>query len=459
MKHFYIALDLGASHGRIFLATINQEVLDTEIIHHFETKTLIKEKQLHWDFADILKQIKIGFKKCCDKIQDRSAKIYVGINSWGLDYGYIDKKTNKILPPTCYRDLSNATKQQNFPLSPQQLFETSGINNFAFNSIYRMDKDKSRIKDFDHYQMLFLPNLIYYYLTGDVKNEYSIATTSAFISHQNKGYITDIKNIIGFQDQQLPPLVYPGEYAGVLKLEWQQQWELPPLEFIYVNTHDTASAFNSIINNNDQQLGLVIGTWMILGNITNTPLLGNKAFAAGITNEGINNSKFLSQMLIPGLFIIQKLKAQLNRIMNGNFDYTTMQEEAKTSYTSVTVDLSDPALFNPKDIVQVIKKLTGINTLTTADLIKIAYNSVVNEIIKALIKWRELKPLAPELVITGGGIQDDYLLGLVKKAVRKSFKQIKISYIESTIVGNLKTQIMKSQNWSEITWQSLKIRI
>lgn len=96
-QDYVIAVDLGASGGKMAAARIEQDkiqVLDTWLI---ENSPVDLNGNLYWDIFGIYKAILKGLAFFASRYGPARS---IGIDSWGSTYGFLDKK-GRLAEPVC----------------------------------------------------------------------------------------------------------------------------------------------------------------------------------------------------------------------------------------------------------------------------------------------------------------------------------------------------------------------
>jgi len=443
-----IACDLGASSGRVFFSTLKNEEIEFVEVHRFINEPYERNGKLYWDVYKIIDEIENGIKKI---INDGNTILSIGFDSWGVDYGWLDTNGKLIEDPSCYRDSGEKWKKVEKKLSKFEIFNESGINFYNFNSLYRINSDDLS----DRKELLFMPNLIGYLLTSKKSIEYSIATTSGLINQTKKEYSEKIIDKIGLKKEELPKLVSAGTTLGVITDKKMKEYGCEDkFDVININCHDTASAIYSIGELEEDTGFIILGTWSIIGVVREKPILGLKSFELGITNEGISEEKSRVQHLIPGMWILQRLKKDFEK-MGKPYTYEMINKLAKESKETQIVDLEKECLVYPENMIETLKELVLKKDYSDGDLLRIAYNSIVNKIKVGInnieiIGNKKLK----KVVTLGGGIQDKYL---VERLSKELGVKIEKGYIEASVIGNAKCQYLSKGIITEEKWRKLNI--
>lgn len=442
-----IACDLGASSGRVFFSTLKKKNLLVKEIHRFPNEPYKKFGKLYWNIEKIINEIEIGIKKIVENGFDI---VSIGFDSWGVDYGWLDKNDEILEDPICYRDSGDKWKELEKRISKFEIFKESGTNFFDFNSIYRINKDENTERG----TLLFFPNLIGYLFTKVKNIEYSIATTSGLINQTKKNYSTRIQEEISLLDEELPELVSAGTKLGKITEEKMKKYKSSKFSVINVNCHDTASAIYSIEKKDNKTCFLILGTWSIIGVIGNKPVLDKYAFDLGITNEGIFEEKVRIQHLIPGMWVLQRLKKDFEED-HKKYTYLEMNRMAKESSEKKIIDLEDEILVYPSSMKKALEELLPKSEYTDGDFLRIAYNSIVEKITNGVKNIEKITNQKLEnIVAIGGGIQDIYLVERLSCELGLNLEK---GYIEASVVGNIKCQYIANDLISEKDWKNLNI--
>jgi len=426
---------------------LDKKKLVIKEIHRFSNEPYEKSKKLYWNIENIIGEIEIGIKKI---VKNNFEIISIGFDSWGVDYAWLDKDGEILEDPSCYRDSKDKWKDLEKKISKFEIFQESGVNFFDFNSIYRINKDKNEKRD----TLLFFPNLIGYLFTKIKNIEYSIATTSGLINQNKKNYSKQIQKKIALLDKELPKLVSAGTKLGEITDEKMKKYKSNKFSVINVNCHDTASAIYSIENKDPKTCFLILGTWSIVGVVGERPVLDQYSFDLGITNEGIFQEKVRIQNLIPGMWILQRLKKDFEN-KNKNYTYLEMNKMAKESNQNQIIDLEDKSLVYPQNMTKAMEDLIPKYKYTDGDLLRIAYNSIVDKIKRSVKNIEKITDQKLEnIVAIGGGIQDIYLIERLSSELGLNLEK---GFVEASVVGNIKCQYIANNLISEKDWKDLNI--
>lgn len=441
-EQFYsIACDFGSSGGKIFLSKFQNDKMTLEEIHRFSLNPIKINNYYYTNSIFMYSELLKGVKKVIEMgIQPNS----LGINSWGVDYGYIDKNGELISNPINYRDtrtINTIKKLEKIGLGAKELYKITGISCMPFNTIMQIYEDLENRNDIikNAKTLLFTPDLFAYFLTDNISAEYTIASTSQLMDINKKNWSEEIFEKINFDIKKMPDFINTGDKKGILKKEIADYLDCKPFDIIAVASHDTASAVLSAPLKNENSAYLSCGSWSLLGVELENPILTDEAFNNGFTNEtGYNNTiRFLEN--INGLWIIQLLQKKYN------ISFNEMETLAKNNIeTKHRIDINDNRFYNPSDIEEEIinyYKETNQGIIEKKDrgiIISSVYNSLSDSYAKYIESLKNiLQKDINYLHIVGGGSRDKLICKLTKdKTNIKAFA----GPVECTAIGNILAQ-------------------
>lgn len=441
-EQFYsIACDFGSSGGKIFLSKFQNYKMTLEEIHRFSLNPIKINNYYYTNSIFMYSELLKGVKKVIEMgIQPNS----LGINSWGVDYGYIDKNGELISNPINYRDtrtINTIKKLEKIGLGAKELYKITGISCMPFNTIMQIYEDLENRNDIikNAKTLLFTPDLFAYFLTDNISAEYTIASTSQLMDINKKNWSEEIFEKINFDIKKMPDFINTGDKKGILKKEIADYLGCKPFDIISVASHDTASAVLSAPLKNENSAYLSCGSWSLLGVELEKPILTDEAFNNGFTNEtGYNNTiRFLEN--INGLWIIQLLQKKYN------ISFNEMETLAKNNIeTKHRIDINDNRFYNPSDIEEEIinyYKETNQGIIEKKDrgiIISSVYNSLSDSYAKYIESLKNiLQKDINYLHIVGGGSRDKLICKLTKdKTNIKAFA----GPVECTAIGNILAQ-------------------
>jgi len=337
----YIAVDLGAGSGRVFLAGLDPNELLLEEIHRFHYPPLEENGHLRWEFAHILAEVKAGLRIAGVRGRELGRTIRsIGVDTWGVDYGLLRADGELIANPVCYRDdRTKRAMEQVFDEVPcTEIFEKTGIQFQNFNTLFQLYSETAEIKKAD--KMLLLPDLINFFLTGNAVAEYTNATTTQMVNAVSGDWDVDLLDRLKLPSRLLPKIVPASTDIGSLKTEIADEVGLTGVRVVAPATHDTASAVaGTPLGKNWAYISS--GTWSLIGVENDEVLINEQVLRHNFTNEGgaFKTVRFLKNVM--GLWIFESCRREWQ------------SNDVDVDYDTILQDVADakgfPAFIFPDD--------------------------------------------------------------------------------------------------------------
>lgn len=434
MKTYYLAVDIGASSGRHILSHIENDRLVLEEIYRFDNNLVESENGLVWDTESLFDEVLCGIKKC-----KKIGKIpkSIAIDTWGVDYVLLDENKKEIKPCFCYRDsrTNGVIDEVESIISPSRLYSKTGIQKQNFNTIYQLyaDKKSGRLEKAAYF--LMMPDYLSFKLTGEVKNEYTNATTTGLVNANAKTWDIDIIYALGLTGVSFLPLSLPSSHVGFLSEEIQKAVGFN-CAVLFAPSHDTASAVCACPMKDDD-LYISSGTWSLIGTEITEPILSEDARLHNFTNEGGIDYRFRFLKNYMGMWLFQNIRRNLNKEKT----YDEMMQLAMSCGDYKYFDVNDNTLVAPKNMIEAIGKLIGSDDLGL--ILNSAYHSLAKSYSEAVTEIEAVTGKRFNAIhIVGGGCQDKYLNALTRDYTGKS---VTVGPIEATATGNIVSQIMRDK--------------
>lgn len=446
MKEVYLAIDFGGGSGRVMAGCPSGGELQLETIYRFQNRQVRMNGHIYWDFLSLFEDMKKGIRMAVDKgYRIRS----IGIDTWGVDFGLIDKLGNLVGNPVCYRDSrTDGMPEQVFGrIDPRTHYAVAGSQVMAINTLFQLyamkleGNPQLEIAD----KLLFMPDLFSYFLTGVANNEYSIASTSELMDIRNCRWNYPLIRELGLPEHLFCDIVMPGESRGVLKPEVMEELGLDyEVEVIAVASHDTASAVYAVppADNGEVTAFLSSGTWSLLGVVTDAPILTEEARVNGFTNEGGAEGKICFLQNITGLWILQKLMGEWAEAGQCT-DYDVLIPAAEEAQFASVIDVDDAQFTSPVNMADTIVSYCRESgqqvPQTQGEFVKCVLLSLAERYKKGIEGLNRLLPRpVTKLQIIGGGSQNRYLNRLTAQATGL---QVAAGPVEATAIGNIRAQM------------------
>lgn len=446
MNDTYLAIDFGGGSGRVIAGQIRDKRLEMEEIHRFPNRQIKLGGHVHWDFLALFEEMKAGIRKA---VRQGCRVRSIGIDTWGVDFGLIDRAGSLLGNPQCYRDPCTEGMPEAFfaNISPQEHYRESGMQVMPINTLFQLmalqRENPGRLEAAD--RLLFMPDLFSYFLTGNTDNEYSIASTSELLDAAAHDWNWPLINRLGLPRRLFGRIVLPGASRGRVLPEVAAELGLPEdTEVVAVGSHDTASALFAVPfpkGRASRCAFLSSGTWSLLGVELEQPVLTEEARRAGFTNEGCvgGHIKFLQN--ITGLWILQRLMKQWEA-EGADTSYDTLLGAAAESTCPALIDVDDSRFANPADMQQAIAdycRETGRQAPETrGDFVMCVLRSLAARYKKGIDGLNTLLPHPVEqLHIIGGGCRNKLLNRLTEEATGLP---VVPGPVEATAMGNILVQ-------------------
>lgn len=443
MRNTFLAADFGGGSGRVLAGYIEDGALQLEEISRFGNRQVRIGKHVYWDFPALFKDMKAGIRKAAQR-PDLNIKS-IGIDTWGVDFGFVDSAGNLLGLPVCYRDerTSGLCAEYVEQHDVKAHYAKAGVQMLDINSIYQliaMQREGSPILDVAQH-LLFTPDLFSFYLTGNANCEYSIASTSELLDAKGRCWNYELIESLGLRKEMFPPIVMPGEVRGnVLPSVADDLGLSHDVKVVAVGSHDTQSASFVVP---DGCAFLSSGTWSLLGVILDEPILTEKARLNGCSNEGGVGGKINFLQNITGLWILQRLTAQWKE-RGENVAYDVILPAAEAAEISSVIDVDDAVFANPRDMEQAVidycKERQMQVPATIGEVVRVVLQSLAARYAKGIRQFNELLPEPIKRInIIGGGSQNKLLNRLTSEATGLP---VIAGPVEATGIGNILVQMI-----------------
>ena len=443
----YLAVDFGGGSGRIMAGSIDQGVLKLDEVYRFPNRQVRMGNHIYWDFLALFDEMKIGLRQAVRKGYCIKG---IGIDTWGVDFGLIDKKGNLLGNPVCYRDLrTNGLPEEFFSDNLARHYAEAGIQVMSINSLFQLYSLKknadAQLEVAD--RLLFMPDLFSYFLTGVANNEYCITSTSELLDARSRKWNSGLIRQLGVPEHLFGEIVMPGTIRGRLKPDIAEEIGLTyEVDVIAVGSHDTASAVFAVPASSSGQSRtafLSSGTWSLLGIELEEPILTEEARLSGFTNEGGVGGKIRFLQNITGLWILQRLMSQWKeRGEEAGYDALLAAAEIATIPSVIRVD--DEAFQSPADMEAAIAHYCLENELpvpaSQGEYVRCVLQSLAQRYKQGIEQLNSLLPAPVEqLHIIGGGCQNCLLNKLTAEVLGIP---VYAGPVEATAIGNILVQAL-----------------
>lgn len=444
MSKVYLAADFGGGSGRVIAGWLEDGKLVMEEVHRFGNRQVRLGDHVYWDFPALFEDMKVGLRKAASK---GYAVESIGVDTWGVDFGLIDRDGQLLGNPVCYRDARTAGMIDKLfkTVNPSEHYATTGIQVMEINTLAQLLSIKDTAQLEAAHRLLFMPDLFSYFLTGKATNEYCIASTSELLDAKNRDWSWETIEALGLPKHIFGEIVMPGTVRGILRGDISEETGLGEVKVIAVGSHDTASAVAAVpaIEGDGPVAFLSSGTWSLLGVELPEPILSEEARQAEFTNEGGVGGRIRFLQNITGLWIMQRLMAEWKERGEEQTFAQILPAAANASISSI-IPVADATFMNPtsmeKAICDYCESSGQAVPQSKGELVRCVFQSLAKKYKEAISGINGLLPESlKRLHIIGGGSQNDLLNQLTSDALGVP---VWAGPVEATAMGNILVQAM-----------------
>lgn len=443
-----LAFDLGASSGRVMLGIYDGESIRVEEVHRFPNIPVQIGGHLYWDVLRLYHEMKQGLRKAA---RDQGELMSLSVDTWGVDYGFLDKNGQLLYSPHHYRDQRMAVYASGLEmlLPPEEQFQLTGNQSSLINTVYQWFADlqgNPGLRENAH-TLLMMPDLFNYLFSGVARAERTIWSTSGLLTADSSEPSLEVLARLKLPSTLIPKLISAGTVIGTVVPTLQEELDTGPLKVIAGASHDTASAVASLPYLDKAPAAFIsCGTWSLVGMETEEPIVTDEARACGFTNESCfgNTNRLLKN--INGLWILQETQRKWAEegepIAHAEAVELAMSLDRSTAITA-SIDPNDPLFSTPGDMPGRIEEYcarTGQQApRTKAEIIRTILESLALSYARSI---KELEILTGQIIerihMVGGGIQNELLCQLTADAIGK---EIVAGPVEASAIGNIAVQL------------------
>jgi len=442
-----LGFDFGASSGRAMLGTYDGRTLELEELHRFSNDPVMLNGRFVWDVQRLFFEMKAALLKA---VRAGIRLDGIGIDTWGVDFGLLDRNGHLLGIPVHYRDArTDDMMEEAFKTVPkEEIFRETGLAFMQFNTLYQllaMKKENDPALEIAD-TLLFTPDLLAYFLTGERATEYTIASTSQLIDPHTRDWAWGLIEKFGLPKRIFTPLQPAGTVRGLLLKDIADELGMEQVPVIAVGSHDTASAVAAVPAREGSSFAYISsGTWSLLGAEITEPLSTVEVMKANYTNEGGVNGTTRLLKNIMGLWIIQECKREWDRRADAvDFAGLVRLAEQAPAFKAV-IDVDDPRFLAPGDMPARIQQYCREKNLPVpegrGEISRVIYESLALKYRWAIERLEEdlLHRKIDVLHIVGGGSKNLMLNRMTASAINRP---VIAGPSEGTAIGNLLVQAM-----------------
>jgi rhamnulokinase len=450
----YLAVDIGAESGRMIVGTREENHLTLTETHRFANGPVRLPGGLHWDILRLWSEIKIGigisaarFNKSLDSI---------GIDTWGVDFALLDSQGALVSNPWHYRDArTDGMLEEAFRRMPRaEIFANTGIQFMQLNSLYQllaMSLQKSPLLDVAK-NFVTIPDLFNYWLSGEITNEFTNATTTQCFDPRKRDWATPILKAMDIPAHLFGPITDSGTLIGTLLPHIAEETGASGVRVVLPACHDTGSAVVAVPAQNQDFAWISSGTWSIMGAEVSAPHVDEKVLQYNFTNEGGVFGTWRLCKNITGLWLVQECRRAWRR-QGEEFSYDELTKLAAESEPFFAVIDPDAAVFlhltdMPSQIQNYCMDTNQAIPQTKGQIIRVALEGMALKYRWVLERLEELtgKRLDP-IHIIGGGTKNRLLNQFAADAMCRT---VITGPVEATAIGNILMQAIGLQHLASL---------
>lgn len=456
----YLAVDLGASSGRVVAGRFSGAKLTLEEVSRFENGGVLAGDCLYWNLLGLWTHIRDGLRKACAQYGD--SIVSVGVDTWGVDFGLLGPGDELLGNPVHYRDhrtdgILDAAFQT---VSRDDIFAASGLQFMPFNTLFQllaMKRQHSSLLDTAE-TLLMMPDLFHWLLSGEKANEYTDASTTQFFDPQRNDWSRDLLTRFALPTDLVLPVTQPGTRLGPIRCSVANEIGQSGIDVVLPGTHDTASAVMAVpasatAMQKPNWCYISSGTWSLMGVEVPGPVVTDRCRELNFTNEGGVGGTIRLLKNIAGLWLVQQCRAIWQR--NGqDHDWNQLTQAAEQSKPLVSLINPDDASFvAPDDMPEAIRAFCR----TSSQPVPGDVGSVIRCALESLaLRYRMVLDWLEQLIggrletihIVGGGTQNRLLCQMAADACNRP---VVTGPIEATAIGNAMMQAVSRRDVDSIS--------
>jgi rhamnulokinase len=332
------AVDLGAESGRVIVGHLDGQSIALEVMHRFENRPQRLPDGLHWDLQRLFAEILVGLGRT---VETAGALDGVAVDAWGVDYALLDRDSRVLGLPFHYRDervTAEVVELADQRVPRPEMYSRTGTQMLSINTVFQLLSEADSPVAAQAYRIAFIPELLGLWLTGELVNEATVASTSGLLDARTGRWAVDLIGRLGLPGRPFEHSVVepPLQLGRVLTAHSDYAGAAARTPVWVVAGHDTASAFVAAPLQSPRGAVLSSGTWSLLGLELREPILGPDAAALNVTNErGLDGTVRLLRNVM-GLWLLQECRREW-RAQGTVYDYETLHRMARAAPDDVAV--------------------------------------------------------------------------------------------------------------------------
>lgn len=445
----YLAVDLGASSGRVLAGIFDGQLLRLQEVFRFANGPHLAADTMYWNLLGLWQNVQEGLRASQTEFGDQVTSI--GVDTWGVDFALLGRNDELLSNPVHHRDQRTAgIFDRAFSIvSREEIFAESGLQFMEFNTLYQllaMKQSHSCILEAAE-SFLMIPDLMHWLLTGEKANEITNATTTQFYNPRTRSWANSLLEKFELPTNILGDLVPPGTEIGCLRPSLQREVGLGSARVVLPGTHDTASAVMAVPaatapNAKPDWCYISSGTWSLMGIEVPEPIINETCQALNFTNEGGIGGTTRVLKNIAGLWLVQECRRIWKRD-DRDYSWDQLVDLASSATPLASLINPDAACFvAPSDMPAAIRSFCRETEQPEPDSV----GAVIRCALESLaLRYRQVLGWLEDLTdsrldtihIVGGGAQNRLLAQMTADACDR---RVVAGPVEATAIGNLMMQ-------------------
>jgi rhamnulokinase len=437
----FAAVDLGASGGRVMAGLVDDGEVDLRLVHRFDNAAGQDHGRLRWNLTGLYQEVLHGLAMLVEQWPEVES---IGIDTWAVDYGLLDRSGQLIAEPIAYRDGRTASviDEVHSRVSPEELYRINGLQFLPFTTLYQLAAEARTGRLGEAASVALLPDLLAYWLTGELRTELTNATTTGLVEVFARTWSDELVDRLELDPSLLPPLEPPGAIRGRLLSSVAERLGVDhEVVVTTVGSHDTASAVAGVPATNPNFAYAASGTWSLVGVECRTPIVTEASRRANFTNEGGVDGRIRFLRNVGGLWLLQE--SMRDWAERGHPQrLPDLLDQAAALAPGPVFDVDDPALIAPGGMPRRIRAAVDAAghrpPNTPAELIRCVIDSLADGYGVTIETAARLSGRTIEVVhIVGGGARNQLLC---QATADRTGRPVVAGPVEATALGNITTQ-------------------
>lgn len=440
MSFHCIAVDIGASNGRVMDAKIEEGRLKLTEISRFPNSPILVNGELYWDLLRLYQEMLHAFGK--QAARGEWGEVSIGLDTFGMDYAILDKKGRLLGNPLSYRGGQGQRGKQLYDREKKEsLFWLTGIADQPYNTSYQLyDMTQSKCQKWQAGQtMLFIPDVLSYFLTGNMFCDRSIASPGQLIALEKTDWKQEVLALLEIDREKMPELKECASYRGTVLPEIAQSCGIDPKTRIEFGVHDTAAAIEAIPSEQEQCAFISSGTWSLMGITSNTPKVNAQTEKGLFSNICTLDNRFMILKNIMGLWVLQCCKRDWEQACKKTLTWDEIMEAVQREKSESYIDINDDLFFGDGNMVKRIRDFCEKTGQRLPEKFETAMRISIESLAMSYKEtFLELQKLAEReisiLHIVGGGARNNLLNQITASVIGC---EVLAGPAEATVIGNV----------------------